>query len=361
MDRPRILWRMFAAVMVCVWCIALPVRAEECSHHYITMEESATCTTPGMTYEECTKCGHQTNYQNTPKLGHDYGQWQAEQPAGCQQEGLSYQECSRCGYRQEQVIPATGHDYRSEIVEPGCTKEGYTLYTCTRCGDSYREDSTEPVGHRYDGGVLTKEPTTTAMGRITYTCTVCGDSYQETTPKLTNPFVDVKPRDYFYMSVLWAVDRKITQGTDDTHFSPGLTCTRAQVVTFLWRSAGQPEPMGQSCPFTDVPQGSYYRKAVLWAVEQGITAGMDEFHFGPDRPCTRGQVVTFLYRAHGCPGHGGNHYFTDIRSADYYYDAVIWASEQEITSGMDETHFGPARNCVRGQIVTFLYRARNVE
>ena len=171
-----------------------------------------------------------------------------------------------------------------------------------------------------------------------------------------NSFSDVGRNDYYYEAVLWAVKNGITQGTDATHFSPNAPCTRGQIVTFLWRAAGRPEPVSDSMPFTDVVRGSYYEKAVLWAVENGITNGVDETHFAPDATVNRAQTVTFLYRAVGEKTQGENT-FGDIKTGAYYYDAVIWASERGITKGTGEGVFSPEADCLRGQIVTFLYRA----
>ena len=172
---------------------------------------------------------------------------------------------------------------------------------------------------------------------------------------MTNPFVDVKKSDYFYAPVLWAVEKEITNGMDATHFAPNNSCTRGQVVTFLWRAAGKPKVSGSN-PFKDVKKTDYFYDAVLWAVKNGITNGMDATHFAPDATCTRGQIVTFLYRAAGKPKVSGSNPFKDVKKTDYFYDAVLWAVKNEITNGMDATHFGPASTCTRGQVVTFLYR-----
>ena len=173
-----------------------------------------------------------------------------------------------------------------------------------------------------------------------------------------HPFVDIHPDDYFYDPVLWAYHSDITSGIDATHFGPGRTCTRAQVVTFLWSAFGRPQPQSLHNPFADVGPDDYYYHAVLWAVENGITSGLDAARFGPDHPCTRAQVVTFLWSAAGRPdlpecGDIG----LDVHPGDYFYDAVIWALDCGITAGMDDWHFGPHHPCTRGQIATFLCRA----
>lgn len=177
------------------------------------------------------------------------------------------------------------------------------------------------------------------------------------------PFEDITDENaYYFYPVLWAVSNEITQGATETHFEPNSGCTRAQVVTFLWRSLGEPAPETDSCVFTDVTKGAYYYDAVLWAVENGITQGATDTTFDPNAVCTRGQIVTFLYRTakladpeieiylEECP-------FEDVTDEAYYYDAVLWAVDYWITEGVSDTAFDPNGTCTRGQIVTFLYRS----
>ena len=171
------------------------------------------------------------------------------------------------------------------------------------------------------------------------------------------PFNDVTARDYFYDAVKWAVDQGITSGTSRYTFSPDAPCTRAQVVTFLWRAAGCPQPVSKVNPFTDVRADDYFYTAVLWAVENGITNGTSAKTFSPDATVTRAQVVTFLWRANGQPA-AGNSGFADVSADKYYATAVAWAVFQRITTGTGFGVFSPDAACTRAQIVTFLYRAR---
>ena len=173
-----------------------------------------------------------------------------------------------------------------------------------------------------------------------------------------NPFVDVKEGAYYYDAVLWAVEQKITSGTSATTFSPNASCTRAQMVTFLWRAAGSPKVENGKNPFADVKADAYYYDAVLWAVEKGVTSGTSATTFSPDATVTRGQTVTFLYRNAGSPEVSGTMPFTDVEADAYYAKAVQWAVQQKITTGTSETTFSPMSDCTRGQIVTFLYRAK---
>ena len=171
------------------------------------------------------------------------------------------------------------------------------------------------------------------------------------------PFVDVKETDYFYSPVLWALTYDITSGVSANRFGPNNACTRAQVVTFLWAAAGRPEPTSYYNPFTDVKETDYYYKAVLWAVENGITSGMSATTFGSSNPCTRAQVVTFLWAALGRPEPNVDYNpFRDVKETDYYYKAVLFAMEYGITSGMSENTFGSNSTCTRAHVVTFLYR-----
>ena len=170
-----------------------------------------------------------------------------------------------------------------------------------------------------------------------------------------NFFYDVPNGAYFYEAVKWAVDKGITNGLSDTMFGPYESCTRAQIVTFLWRAAGSPEPKTVSS-FTDVPANAYYAKAVAWAVENGITNGMTETTFAPDATCTRGQSVTFLYRALKGTASGSAN-FTDVKSDAFYADAINWAVANNVTNGTSNTTFSPNADCTRAEIVTFLYRA----
>lgn len=162
---------------------------------------------------------------------------------------------------------------------------------------------------------------------------------------------------YYYDAVLWAVENGITAGTSSTTFSPDNPCTRAQIVTFLWRAAGSPA-VNVSNPFRDVAEGTYYYDAVLWTVENGITSGTSSTTFSPDKECTRAEAVTFLYRAKNSPTINGTNDFTDLASGAYYINAVQWAVNAGVTSGTSGTTFSPDQICTRGQIVTFLYRNR---
>ena len=352
------------------------------THSYTAAVTAPTCTEQGYTTYTCS-CGDSYKSDYKDALGHDY------------QNGT----CTRCGAKDPGATPPHTHDYKSVVTKPTCTQAGYTTYTCS-CGSSYKTDYTAALGHDYKNGTCTRcgakdpgvtpphthdyksvvtKPTCTERGYTTYTCSVCGDSYKgsyvdplghdykngtctrcgvkDPNYKPQADFTDVAAGSYCYDAVQWAVANGITNGTDATHFSPNAGCTRGQVVTFLWRAAGEPT-VGGNVGFVDVAPGSYCYEAVKWAVANGITKGTDATHFSPNETCTRGQVVTFLYRAEGEPAVGGNVGFVDVAAGSYCYNAVQWAVANGITKGTDTTHFSPSATCTRGQVVTFLYRAQ---
>lgn len=292
-------------------------------------------------------------------------------------EGLEGQECA--------------HDWSEWTVTkaPTCTEAGLETRTCYVCGETETREIAA-TGHTWDEGVTTKQPTETEDGEMTYTCTVCGETRTEVIPMLEkqepdrtgdtkipyrgssgstaasvetpaesqweNSFEDVPEDAYFFEAVEWAVKNNITTGAGAATFAPDAACTRAQAVTFLWRAAGSPAPESKEMPFTDVPEGSYYRDAVLWAIEQNITVGTNAAAFSPDATCTRAQIVTFLWRAEGVEAAATGNPFVDVASDAYYADAVLWAAENGITSGTAAAAFSPDADCTRAQIVTFLWR-----
>ena len=218
-----------------------------------------------------------------------------------------------------------------------------------------------PAGHKWDEGVVVKEATVDQDGALRYTCARCGKTRTET---VAFAFADVEYGKYYYEPVYWALrhEPRITSGTDATHFSPKKTCNREQVVSFLWAAMGKPEPETPADaahnPFADVKPSAYYYKAVLWAVENGVTSGIDATHFAPKKGCTREQVAAFLWTLAGKPDPlGSESPFTDVIPGKYYFKPVLWAVENGVTEGMGGGKFGVGKTCTRAQIVTFLYKA----
>ena len=202
-----------------------------------------------------------------------------------------------------------------------------------------------------DNETWTQEKCQDYGGKITWTDNESGKE------EFINPFTDVAENAYYYNPVLWAVDNGVTAGYTQTLFAPEIACTRGQVVTFLWRAMGEQSPDVEECSFVDVKRDAYYYEAVLWAVENGITSGLTENVFAPEATVTRGQFVSFLYRALGKGDFTIQNPFSDVKESTYYYRPVLWAAENKVTSGLTETEFGPETSCTRGQVVSFLYRA----
>lgn len=172
-----------------------------------------------------------------------------------------------------------------------------------------------------------------------------------------NPFTDVSEKEYYYQPVLWAAENSIVVGMSEDTFAPELECTRAQAVTFLWRLSGKPEPTTTECKFTDVQKKDYFYQAVLWATENGITQGTGNNKFSPDDTCTRCEFVTMLWRLQGETAVVEQEQkFSDVDTSDYFYNAVLWAVNNGVTVGATDTTFAPDEQCLRGQVVTFLYR-----
>ena len=262
-------------------------------------------------------------------------------------------------------VTAPEAHFRPITVPATCEADGYTARTCD-CGYEYDRVVTEPaLGHDWTPWATLLEPTATTKGIAVRICandpkhvefkalpTVAGDP--------SNPFTDVAEGKFYHDPVLWAISQnpQITTGVTDATFEPDRSCTRAHVVTFLWRANGCPEPTSTTNTFKDVPNGKYYTKAVLWAAEQGITTGYSDGTFRPDDECSRGQVVTFLWRSKGQPKPASTtNPFSDVPAGKYYTTAVLWALENNITTGRTPSTFGPDDACTRGHVVTFLYRA----
>ena len=231
----------------------------------------------------------------------------------------------------------------SKVSKTSGTTVDLTGYTPTR------------DGYTFDGWYSNRELTIKVTSiKLTSNTTI----YAKWTAKSDMSFTDVADKAYYRDAVEWAVENGITKGTTATTFSPNATCTRAQAVTFLWRTAGSPKPETRTMPFTDVPVGSYYYDAVLWAVENGITEGTSDTTFSPDATCSRAQIVAFLWRSEKSPAAGTANPFADVKSTAYYADAVLWAVENDITKGTTNTTFSPDADCTRAQIVTFLWRCK---
>lgn len=326
---------------ICVRCGILdPNKDTPHKHDFIPIVTKPTCLTEGFTTYACS-CGECYTKDYVSAVGHKT-QLQNAKAAGCMTGGYTGDEvCTVCGkvFKQGSVIFALGHDPQpARVKAPTCTESGYTGdLICTRCGDMTQTGTTvAAAGHKFFGGV----------------CSVCGTKGAEAVPE----FDDVKPGAFYFDAVQWAVKNGITNGTGKNTFSPNDVCSRYQIVMFLWRAAEQPEAKA-AVSFADVKPGDIFYEAVQWAVERGITKGTSSTSFSPYAPCTRGQIVTFLYRSAVSPKVSGACNFSDVSSGSFCHDAVIWASSEGITNGTSAGRFSPNEGCTRAQVVTFLYRA----
>ena len=346
----------------CSRCDVVETRViEAAGHQYVQKVIAPTCTTEGYTQYTCTVCGHNYRDNFAPALGHDY-QATVVAPT-CTEAGYTEHVCAHCGdtYRDSEVA-ALGHDLGqwTETKAATCTEAGEERRDCSRC-DVFETRVIEALGHAWSEWASNGDATVEHDGTKTRTCSTCGETETVTDEgsKLMNPFVDVQEGRFYYDAVLWAVAKNVTNGKDETHFMPNDICTRAEVVTFLWRAAGCPAPKSEENPFADISENRFYYEAVLWAAEEGITNGVDETHFAPDRTVSRGEFVTFLWRYHGEPEVSGANPFADVPADKFYSVAVLWAYQNGVTNGVDQTHFAPTNDCTRGQVVTFLYRQMN--
>ena len=366
------------------------------------IDTPATATTSGSKHKECTVCGYTMATETIPATGggehtHSYGSewkndadnhwhecscgdkddvaahtasdWIIDTPATATTSGSKHKECTVCKRVLETgTIPATGGG--------GGGYSYYTIKATAEAGGSISPSGNVSVREGRDQ-VFTFTPDkgyaisnvkidgksigavkSYTFENVSRTHTIEVIFMKANGNPQTGVFVDVATGSYYEDAVDWAVENGITKGTDDTHFSPDGICTRAQAVTFLWRTAGSPKPETRAMPFTDVPVGSYYYDAVLWAVENGITKGTSDTTFSPNMTCSRAQIVAFLWRSEKSPAAGTANPFADVKSTAYYADAVLWAVKENITKGTTSTTFSPDADCTRAQIVTFLWRCK---
>lgn len=371
------------------------------THSYVDTVTAPTCTANGYTVHKCS-CGDTKTDSYTKLLGHSY------------QGGI----CVRCG-----VLEDHKHDFKQTVTAPTCISEGFTTYTCA-CGESYKKNYVSALEHKSElknekkagclkGGYTGDEVCTVcgkvfkagsvilALGHSTelrnekaatcvnggYTgdlvCVRCGDIIEQgkatastghkffggkcsvcdaresgSKPVEAKSFDDVIPGTFYYDAVMWAVKNNITKGTGASTFSPGDGCTRFQIVTFLWRACGCPTA-ATAASFSDVSPSDSFYEAVRWAVERGITNGTGGSSFSPYATCTRAQIVTFFYRAAGSPTVSSSIRFFDVAPNAFCRDAVVWATERGITKGTSDTTFSPDAACTRAEVVTLLYRTLN--
>ena len=352
-------------------------------------------------WHDCTVEGHTDKKDSA---AHTWNDGVVTTEATCTTAGVKTYTCTVCNATKKETIPVKEHDWSNH--------DGICKVCKTPCGETHQPGTTCPVCHKYTSypyvpgaptypatapaapnGTVTVSPANASKGANVTVTVKPNEGYElgslavkdangNVLPltdlgngkfgfvmpaskvsveaefvksAVSTGFADVPANAFFADAVKWAVENGVTNGLTETMFGPYEPCTRGQIITFLWRAAGSPEPK-TAVSFADVPAGSYYAKAVAWAIENGITNGLTETTFAPDATCTRGQGVTFLYRAlKGSAGATSS--FADVPANAFYADAVGWAVSGKVTDGTSNTTFSPDDNCTRGQIVTFLYRA----
>lgn len=327
---------------ICVRC-GVP---EDHKHDFKQTVTAPTCTSEGFTTYTCA-CGESYKKNYVSALEHK-PELKNEKKAGCLKGGYTGDEvCTVCGkvFKAGSVILALGHstELRNEKAAT-CVNGGYTGdLVCVRCGDIIEQGkATAATGHKFFGGK----------------CSVCDAQESGSRSVEAKSFDDVIPGTFYYDAVMWAVKNNITKGTGASTFSPGDVCTRFQIVTFLWRACGCPTA-ATAASFSDVSPSDSFYEAVRWAVERGITKGTGGSSFSPYATCTRAQIVTFLYRAAGSPTVSSGIRFFDVAPNAFCRDAVVWATERGITNGTSDTTFSPGAACTRAEVVTLLYRTLN--
>ncbi len=313
----------------------------------------ATCQHQGLNVYACSVCNTPLKNEDgniayyTAKVDHVAADELANVVAAtCTEAGYSGdQVCKWCGetLKKGEEVPALGHKTEVKDAKAAtCTEAGYTGdEVCTVCGETVKKGTEIPaLGHKFENGV----------------CTVCGAA--DPNYVVPNPFKDVAKTSPYYDAIIWAAKEEITTGKTADTFGIDEGCTRAQIVTFLYRAAGSPEVKADTVnPFTDVSKDSVYYNAILWAVENGITKGTTDTTFDPNAVCTRGQIVTFLFRASGAEKVATGTNFADVAAGSYCADAVAWAVANKVANGFADGSFRPEATCTRGQAVTFIFRA----
>ncbi len=326
-------------------------------HDYAVAIAPPSCTVGGYTIHTCTRCNYSYTDEETSPTGHEWLKGDVKEPT-CTERGYTTYTCGFCcDTKQDDYTDPLGHDYQAVVTEPTCAAGGYTTHTCSRCKDSYTDSETQALGHGWDEGTVTKEPKYRLPGEKTFTCTRCSATKTEEIARLANPFEDVHEDDFFFNPVMWALDETITAGVDDTHFAPGNTVLRSDSMVFFWAAKGRPAFTSTSKTFRDVKKKHWAYPAVMWAVENGITGGTDAagLYFSPSRTCTRCEILQFLYAAMEKPAYTIANPYSDVKNKHWYKDGAIWAYENGLEKG-ENGKFNAMTPCTRGYVVTYLFR-----
>lgn len=334
-------------------------------HDYIISVVPATCEADGYTLYTCRNCGESYKDHLTEALGHDWSAWTETRKPACTEAGQESRTCARCGETETRNVEAAGHTYRVDIVEPTCETDGYTLHTCELCGYSYRDQLQKATGHSYGEWTVVKEATCTEAGEETRTCATCGCT--ETQIVAANdsncPSQDFRDLDctrWYHEGVDFVLGEGLMVGMGGGLFQPNGDLTRGQLMTILYRMAGEPET-AETTPFADVDMSQYYGQAIAWAAENGIAKGVTSTHFAPNMPVTREQLVTFLFRyaqfsGEDVKGAYDLAEFGDHKAvSNFAREPMAWAVDTGILTGMDGL-LNPKGDATRAQIATILLR-----
>ena len=346
-------------------------------HNYIATVVEPTCTEQGYTLYTCSNCGasYQDNY--TDPTGHDWGEWTIEVAPTCVNEGTEIRTCANCGEEESRTVAATGHSFEDTVVEPTCTEKGYTVHTCSVCGYSYSDNEVDALGHSWGEWTVVKDANCNAPGEQVRTCSVCGETQSEV----------ILPSGHTYETTVIAPTCASSGYTKHTCLLCGVTyatdvidplghnwgewvlteegdCFHKGVETRTCAACNETETRETelnpaNCPskaFTDLDTAAWYHESVDFVLSTGLMNGVGNEKFAPNNQMTRAMVVTVLYRLAGEPKVEGTVDFTDVPAGEYYYDALVWATENGLAMGVTETTFAPGRSITREQLVTFLYR-----
>ncbi len=370
---------------------------ETIGHKYTEEVVAPTCTDMGYTIFTC-HCGYRYEGNFVAPTGHKFGDWEVTKEATCVENGEETRTC-HCGEKETRTTFKVDHKYEATVVEPTCTEVGYTNHVCTYCGHSYISDLIRAIGHDYEA--VTTAPTCTEDGYTTYTCTVCGESYVDdivpatghtfghwvltTEPGCTEAgeetrycadcdatetrevapvcpaekFTDVDTKQWYHEGICYVIRNGLMNGKSETVFAPTANLTRAELVTILYRMAGEPNVDGMEQPFDDVIASRWYTDAAIWAYNTGVVKGMSETTFAPNATITREQIATILYRFAGAEAVGEDSLkdFTDAgKVSAWAVDAMNWAVSVGLINGVEETTLAPQGNATRAQIATILMR-----
>ena len=325
----------------------------------------ATCEAGGYTLYTCRNCGESYKDHLTDALGHDWSAWTETREPTCTEAGEETRTCANCNETETRSVAAKGHTLKDTVVAATCTTEGYTLHECTVCGYSYRDTVTPALGHQWGQWTVEQEADCFHDGKETRTCATCSETESRIVPANdgncpSKDFQDLDCTRWYHEGVDFALDQGFMVGMGDGRFLPNGELTRGQLMTILYRMAGEPEA-AETTPFADVKMDQYYGQAIAWAAENGIAKGITDTRFAPNTAVTREQLVTFLFRyaqfSHeDVKGVCDLTEFADHKAvSDFAREPMAWAVDTGILTGMDGL-LNPKGDATRAQIATMLLR-----